>query len=343
MKRMLSIILCIILVLSLAACASNSNPTVPQSGNNNVSSNPPSDGGEEDKPVIVTILQSQQITFWQHIMNTWERLAEENGFEIVFMDANSDVSTFQNCIDDILILQPDGAAICGVDGATMDIQVKQLQDAGIPTVAYNITPDKQCCPIVMADNFQLGYLSGKAGGEWWVANRADDIPVGASLTIIGNTICQDRVDGFVAGFKESCPDFALAADLNGNATRAESLNATLDVLQAHPEVNVFFGINGDSALGALDALKESGLGTCDISLVCGIDATEGECQEMKDATSALRLSAGNSPKLMAEAAYNLLKECMDGTRDAYSYSEYPLDYVLVTEENADTWTQEHFE
>lgn len=340
MKRVLSMILCLLLVLSLAACSgSNETPAATAAP----AAEAPATEAPAEKPVIVTILQSQQITFWQHIMNTWERLAEENGFEIVFMDANSDVSTFQNCIDDILILQPDGAAICGIDGATMDIQVKQLQDAGIPTIAYNITPDKQCCPIVLADNFQLGYLSGKAGGEWWAANRAGDAAIGASLTIIGNTICQDRVDGFVAGFQESVPEFALAADLNGNATRAESLNATLDVLQAHPEVNVFFGINGDSALGALDALKESGLATSDISLVCGIDATEGECQEMKDDTSALRLSAGNSPKLMAEAAYSLLKECMDGSRDAFTYSEYPLDYVLVTKTNADTWTQEHFE
>lgn len=342
MKRMLSIILCLVLALSLAACGSNPNPPAGPSGSgaDRAETNTPAEG---DKPVIVTILQSQQITFWQHIMNTWERLAEENNFEIVFMDANSDVSTFQNCVDDILILKPDGAAICGVDGATMANQVKLLQDAGIPTIAYNITPDEQVCPIVLADNFQLGYLSGKAGGEWWSENRSGDTPVGASLTIIGNTICQDRVDGFAAGFKESCPDFTIAADLNGNATRAESLNATLDVLQAHPEANVFFGINGDSALGALDALKESGLGTSDISLVCGIDATEGECQEMKDPDSALRLSAGNSPKLMAEAAYYLLRECMDGTRDAFSYSEYPLDYVLVTSENADTWTKEHFE
>ncbi len=77
----------------------------------------------------------------------------------------------------------------------------------------------------------------------------------------------------VKGFKEAIakfPNLTIVSDVNGMGVRDRSLQAATDVLQAHPNLAGIFGINDDSALGALDAVKQ--FNGKDISIV-GYDAT----------------------------------------------------------------------
>ena len=63
----------------------------------------------------------------------------------------------------------------------------------------------------------------------------------------------------VAGFREAIekyPDIIVAADVNGQGVRDRSLQVTADVLQANPQLDGIFGINDDTALGALDAVNQ---------------------------------------------------------------------------------------
>ena len=65
----------------------------------------------------------------------------------------------------------------------------------------------------------------------------------------------DRVQGFKTAL-ENYPDMTIVADVNGEGVRDKAMQATSDILQAHPDLNGIFGINDDSALGALDAVQQ---------------------------------------------------------------------------------------
>lgn len=355
-KKILQIVLAVVLCFSLAACG-NSNTDSQENNTSNVQSQEDSEeestdaksstntesSTNEQRLQIVATVQSQQINFWSNVQHTLERLAEENNFDLTIMDINSDVTTFNNIIDDIIAMHPDGVITCGLESSTLTTQVKKLMDEGIPVVTFNIQPDEEICPMVVSDQTEFGRVAGIAAAEYWKENHADDIPVGGAVDLYSAPVCALRVQGFVEGFQTIYPEFELVQTVDGGGSRSTSLTATEDMLQAHPDVNVIFGINADSGLGALDALREAGKGTPADSLVACVDGTETDCAELKDAESALKAVAGNSPRIMAETAWELLSKVINGELPAdEGYSE-KMEIVSVTKESADAWVKENFE
>lgn len=252
MKKLIALLLCVCLLLSAAACTN-----APAAGKSTDASN--QDG--EQRLRIVATLQSQQINFWSNVQHTLERLAKEENVDLTIMDLNGDVTTFANVIDDIVAMKPDGVITCGLETSTLGIHVKTLQDAGIPVVTYNISPEGATCPQVVADQSEFGRVAGTAAAEYWKENHPDTTPVGGAVDLYSAPQCKERVDGFVEGFRTVYPDFEVVQSVDGGGSRSVSLAACEDLLQAHPEINVMFGINADSALGALDALREINRGT----------------------------------------------------------------------------------
>ncbi len=347
-KKILSVLLAMTISFSLIACG-NSNTNQESNGNEEVTENKNvEEAGQEEtadgeKLQIVATVQSQQINFWLNVQHTLERLAEENNFELTVMDINSDVTTFNNIVDDIIAMNPDGVITCGLESSTLTTQVQRIQAAGIPVVTYNIQPDEEICPMVVSDQTEFGRVAGVAAAEYWQKNHSDTTPIGGAVDLYSAPVCALRVQGFVEGFQTIYPDFELAQTVDGGGSRSTSLSATEDMLQANPEINVIFGINADSGLGALDALKEDGRGSAADSLVACVDGTETDCAELKDENSALKAVAGNSPRIMAETAWDLLKKVIDGELPANEgYSEY-MKIVSVTTDMADQWVQENFE
>ena len=221
--------------------------------------------------------------------------------------------------------------------------MKTLQDAGIPVVIYNISPEGATCPQVVADQSEFGRVAGTAAAEYWKENHPDTTPVGGAVDLYSAPQCKERVDGFVEGFRTVYPDFEVVQSVDGGGSRSVSLAACEDLLQAHPEINVMFGINADSALGALDALREINRGTSADSLVASVDGTEADCAELKDPNSALKAVAGNSPRIMAEMAWNLLMQVIRGELPANEDYPQSLEIVSVTTDTADSWVKENFE
>ena len=302
MKKLIALLLCVCLLLSAAACTN-----APAADKSTDASN--QDG--EQRLRIVATLQSQQINFWSNVQHTLERLAKEENVDLTIMDLNGDVTTFANVIDDIVAMKPDGVITCGLETSTLGIHVKTLQDAGIPVVTYNISPDTT--------------------------------PVGGAVDLYSAPQCKERVDGFVEGFRTVYPDFEVVQSVDGGGSRSVSLAACEDLLQAHPEINVMFGINADSALGALDALREINRGTSADSLVASVDGTEADCAELKDPNSALKAVAGNSPRIMAEMAWDLVMKVIHGELSANEDYPQSLEIISVTTDTADSWVKENFE
>lgn len=337
MKKMITFLLCVCLLLGMAACGA-----APSGSRDTQKESETSSDGEQRLRIVATI-QSQQINFWSNVEHTFERLAKEANVDLTIMDLNNDVTTFANVIDDIIAMKPDGVITCGLEGSTLGVHVKTLQDAGIPVVTYNISPEGVECPRVVADHSEFGRVAGTAAAKCWKENHPDMKPVGGAVDLYAAPVCKLRVDGFMEGFRSVYPDFEVVQSVDGGGSRSVSLAACEDMLQAHPEINVVFGINADSALGALDALREINRGTSADSLVASVDGTEADCAELKNPDSALKAVAGNSPRIMAETAWDLVMRVIRGEIPAKTDYPQPLEIISVTKETADSWVKENFE
>jgi ribose transport system substrate-binding protein len=81
-----------------------------------------------------------------------------------------------------------------------------------------------------------------------------------------------------------------------------------DMLQAHPDLNGVFGINDDSALGALSVVESAG--RKDIAIV-GYDATD-EAQAAMRRSSALKAEVIQQPDKIGRTAIDIIARYLKG-------------------------------
>ena len=100
---------------------------------------------------------------------------------------------------------------------------------------------------------ELGLFAGrqKAGSD---AAHAEILLV--ALEALPNT--RDRVEGFLAGFAEAFPGTLTAHRVDGRGSFREAIRQTTDSLSTHPGIDVVFGVNDHTILGALEVAKTLG-------------------------------------------------------------------------------------
>ena len=85
-------------------------------------------------------------------------------------------------------------------------------------------------------------------------------PAGIDVAVVAEvelevTSVQDRVRGFKTGIAATCPAVTIVADQDAGGDRNKAESVTDNLLQRLPNLSGIFGINDDSALGALAAVK----------------------------------------------------------------------------------------
>lgn len=310
------LVIVICMLLSIAACAATTQTSQTQATTTSLTTTATTSAAtttEAARKNIIVTVKTQQHAYHQAMAKQWKLLAEQNGFDVTIMDPNFDNTKLEKIVEDIIALNPDGVAFCPVDTNLAGAMIQKIIDAGIPVVAYDSRPNDLSCPTIVGDNYQGGLLAGEESAKLWKQVHPDVAPVVGIVGLVGIKEVDDRMNGFTDGFKKIYKDMVVTANVNGSGVREKSLKAAEDMLQANPEINVIFGINDDSALGALDALKEIGRNTIDKALVSGIDGSEAAMNEVKDPNSALRVDIGYPSKAFADATWDALQKVMDGS------------------------------
>jgi ABC-type sugar transport system substrate-binding protein len=88
------------------------------------------------------------------------------------------------------------------------------------------------------------------------------------------------------------PGIKVVQSLNGGGVRDKALKAADDMLQGHPNIKGIFGINDDSALGALSSAEARGRNEM---VIVGYDAIP-EAVKAIQRGSALRADVAQQPK-----------------------------------------------
>ena len=158
--------------------------------------------------------------------------------------------------------------MCPCDSRSVGASIVAANDAGTPVFTADIASTASIGKVtahVASDNVQggreaAGLLAAAIGGSGEVAILTH--PEVASVT--------DRVNGF----KEEIAKHAgieIVAELSAEGKRDKAARVMEDLIQAHPDLRGVFGINDDSALGALAAIEAAG--KLDQVKIVGYDAT----------------------------------------------------------------------
>ncbi len=202
------------------------------------------------KTIGVTLLTSAHI-FYKDLEDGLKEQAGRQKYELIVTAADFDLGKQTAQIEDFIARKVNAIVVCPVDSRGIGAAIRKANAAGIPVFTADIAAQEgEVVTHIASDNVAGGRLAGEYMAKLLGGKGNVGIINQPAITSV-----LDRVQGFkeaLAGF----PDIAVVADVNGQGVRDKAMQVASDVLQAHPDLNGIFGINDDSALGALDAAQQ---------------------------------------------------------------------------------------
>ena len=259
MKRALArIALPLAAAAGLAACSH---------GTSQSSASPAASAAAGRKTIGVSI-QNREAQFYQDMESGMRSEAARYGYGLIVVDASRDNAKQQSQVEDFISKRVDAIVLTPYDSQAIGSAIAEANSANIPVFTADIASTSSQGRVVAhiaSDNVQGGF---EAGTLICQAVKAGSIAIIDEPEV---TSVQDRVKGFKAAISQRCPSVTIVADVDSGGTRDKASSDTGDILQAHRDLKGIFGINDDSALGALAAVRAAGL-TGKIAIV-GYDAT----------------------------------------------------------------------
>jgi ABC-type sugar transport system substrate-binding protein len=231
------------------------------------------------------------------------------GAKVIILDGGADSEKTLTAVENLISQHVDAISVHSPDMALTSKCIKLAHAAGIPIVTTLIYPTDKNAPHVQPMEAPASMAEGKVAATKWL-EAFPDKPSKIALLDFGKWEQGEvlRFGPFVEGVKSVDPKAELVTTLNGQGSTDESMKITLDILQANPEVNIFFGGNDEMALGALAACEQVGRGKMDngkplTEIIAGVDG--GPAAEIKV------YSPNNSFKITQGAVRDVARAEMD--------------------------------
>jgi erythritol transport system substrate-binding protein len=282
------------------------------------------------KPLIVIIVPSQDNPFFKAEADAAAARAQSLGYR-VRVDAHDDDAYRQDNLIDAAIASNAAAIILDNAGADASIAaVRRATQARIPCflIDREIEADGIAKAQIIADNNQgarivaeeFARAIGQQGGDYAeLLGRESD------------TNAQVRTRAFHE-ILDKQPDLHLVAAQSANWSQAEAFQKTETMLQAHAGIRGIIAGNDTMALGALAAVKSSGLK--DI-VITGLDGSPDAVAAIR--SGALRATSLQPAVLIARLAVDEAHRYLQsGSTGKPERQIIPCD--LVTRQNADDYS-----
>jgi ribose transport system substrate-binding protein len=218
--------------------------------------------------VIGVSLLTRTHPFYQDLEQGLRDAATERGYQLLVQAGEFDVARQKDQLADFLVRGVDAIIVCPCDSRSIGTSIKAANIAGVPVFTADIAVLAEGVTVachVASDNAAGGRLAARAVAEA-LGGRGE-------VAIIDHPEVESviqRVAGFEAELAEQHPDVKVVAKLTGRGMKDAAFRTAEDILQAHPGVDAIFGINDDTALGALAAVEKAG--KAGQVLIVGFDA-----------------------------------------------------------------------
>ncbi|TDR56159.1 monosaccharide ABC transporter substrate-binding protein (CUT2 family) [Halomonas ventosae] len=218
--------------------------------------------------------------FLTTMRNAMQAEADAQGHDIQFLDAQGDIGRQLSQTQSLSAQDVDAIIINPVDTAATGKMTEVAVQNGIPLVYVNRQPegsDLENEDVVfvgsdqkLSGTLQMEALAEMLGGEGNVAIMLGELSSGAT---------HQRTEG-VKEVAAEYPGIEIIAEQPADYLRTEAINLMNNWIVGGQQIDAIAANNDEMALGALIAMKQSGISPDDI-LVGGIDATRDALEAMK--------------------------------------------------------------
>lgn len=204
--------------------------------------------------------------FWAAVEEGARAKGEELGVTVNVMapPQESDVASQISQIEDALAQGIDGIAIAPTDPDALTPVLEGAIADGVPVVYIDTRGNMEDVTFIGTNN--------EEGAKLAADYICENVEPGSNVAILQGLITQStgqaRATGSKAGM-EAC-GLNVVAEQPANWDRAEAVTVMENILTGNPDIRAVFASNDNMALGAVEAIKNAGLG--DQIMVVGFDA-----------------------------------------------------------------------
>jgi ribose transport system substrate-binding protein len=287
-------------------------------------------GADDDEVVIGLAVANLQADFFNQIRQSVEAEAKAEGITVIVSDAKGDADTQVSQIQDFITQQVDAIIYIPAGATAATVPVRDAKSADIPVVTVDRNPEGE-----PGDTFIATDSVGAAEdlGDWVVEQTGGEGQVGVIQGQVGTTPELARDEGFTTALKKAPGLVEVARQASQQWAQDEGFDIATDMLQAHPDISVFFGRADALALGAATAARASGR---DDILVVGFDGDVAGLEAVRDGVLGATITQPTQGmgKLALESAVKLI----DG-EDVPAEQLQPG--VLTTKDNVEPFITTH--
>lgn len=261
--------------------------------------------GRDNKPKIGMVLSTLNNPFFVNMKDGAEKEAEKLGYDLVVLDSQNDPAKERANVEDLVQL---GVIALLINPTDSDAVIKTVEVANKSNIPV-ITLDRQANGGKITSHIASDNIKGGEMAAEYVLDKFKDekgpINVVEIQGIPGASATRDRGEGF-HNIMDKNDKFNFISIQAADFDRQKGLQVMENIIQANPNIQVVFAHNDEMALGAVKAIKASGIN----ALVIGFDGND----DAKDSIDANEMTAiiAQQPDLIGALGVELANKIYNG-------------------------------
>lgn len=262
MKKMISIMLVVMVLLSTAACGAKEEQAPEPAAAESETPEKEAETGEEETPAVTgeaniyLLPKSTTSNYWRTVIAGAEAAADELGIEITILAPTEETADGQvTCVQQAVNAGATAIVLAPIDADALINACKEAKEAGVYVALVDSKINSEDYDVAYAtDNYQAGVLAAESMAE--AIGKAGQVYIQNSVA--SSSTCVDREAGFVDTMKEKYPDIEVLGTVFSNNDSLTATNQTADILTANPELAGIYSCNANTGTGVGTSVKESG-------------------------------------------------------------------------------------
>jgi len=244
MKKLLSIILVLIMVLSLAACSQAEQPAEAPAADA-----PAAEAPQAGEQLIIGFnansLANENMSFMAEYFRAY---GEENNIKILTSECQGDTATMLSNLENFVAAGAQGIILHNYDPTGVESMLLDLQEKGIVVVSYD-EPSELCAHSYYVSNEDLGKQIAQNVINWYNENLEGPVKI-ALFTLENYEFMKVRGDACKAALEAGIPGCTVITQDGRTTDKVDLFN---NMLAADPDIQILVGLYDSGVVGVAEA------------------------------------------------------------------------------------------